>query len=164
MAGTDRAEALRRLAELGVKTDPAAVAPEAAKVERTGDEVEAGGDTPRILVKPASLTYRQGGELRYAFAEVGDTVLLNARQAKRLDSLGVTVEVDATDDELEAAADGEVTDEALRTMSAADLVAHVAQNPGDRERVRELELERDQQRVTVLKATAGEDDDEELDD
>lgn len=159
---TDRAEALRRLAELGVKTDPGASTDEAS-VTRSGDEVYAGGDVARLLVKDAHLTYREGGDLVSAFASPGDTILITAEQAKRLDGLGVTVEADASDEDLEAAADGEVTDEALRTMSAADLVAYVAQNPEERDRVRALELEREQQRVTVLKATAAEDD-EELDD
>lgn len=164
---TDRAEALRRLAELGVKADPTATRQEPAAVERSGDVVEAGGDTERILVRSANLTYREGGELRHAFAEPGDTVLLTAKQAKRLDALGVTVEPSASDEELEAAAseDGTVTDEQLRTMSAADLIAHVAQNPDDRDRVRTIELERDEdkRRKTVLEATSTDEDDEELD-
>lgn len=159
---SDRAEALRRLAELGVKGDQSPEAP--ATVARTGAEVEAGGDVPRILVQPANLTYRTGDVFHYPAAQVGDTVLLTAEQAKRLDGLGVTVDVDATPEDLEEAAAGETTDEQLRVMSAADLVAYVAQNPEERDRVRALELERDAQRVTVLKATAGEDDDEDLDD
>lgn len=164
--GADRAEALRRLAELGVKTDAADTAPVPA-VKPTGAEVPAGGDVPRILVQSANLTYREGGDLRYPVAQVGDTVLLTAAQAKRLDGLGVTVSVDATPEALEEATNGETTDEQLATMSAADLVAYVAQNPEERGRVHALELEREAQRVTVLKATApedGDDPDEELDD
>ena len=168
---TDRSEALRRLAELGVKADPSATRQEPAPVERSGEEVYAGGETSRVLVRSANLTYREGGELRYADASVGDTVLLTAKQAKRLDGMGVTVEATASDEEVKAAAseDGTVTDEQLRTMGAAELIAHVTQHPDDRDRVRTLELERDEdkRRVTVLKASAdpdADDPDEELDD
>lgn len=169
MATSDRAAALARLAELGAKPELGVKADE-PEVKRTGDEVYAGGDEARVLVRDAHLTYREGTELLHAFASVGDTVLLTKAQAKRLDGLGVTVPVDADDDELKAAAsdDGVVTDEQLAAMSAADLIAHVGQHPDDRERVRKLELERDEdkRRTTVLKATAdpdGDDPDEELD-
>lgn len=160
MAQTDRSAALARLAELGAKPELGVTADEPA-VKRTGDEVYAGGDEARILVRDAHLTYREGGDLLHAFANPGDTVLLTKTQAKRLDELGVTVEPDASDEELEAASsdDGKATDEQLRAMSAAELVAHVGQNPDDRERVNALELERDEdkRRSTVLKATTVED-------
>ena len=163
MADNSRADALRRLAELGAPT--AASSPEAPKVKATGDEVEAGGDVRRLLVRPAHLTYRdKGGTLLHAFPQVGDVILVTAAQAKRLDSLGVTVEEDATDEEVEAAVEGEVTDEQLRAMSAADAVAHVNQHPEHKARVRELELERDTPRVTVLKATEDEDGEDPEDD
>ena len=162
---SDRAEALRRLAELGVKAETGGTVLE-AEVTRSGEEVYAGGDVARLLVKDAHLTYREGGDLVHAWAVPGDTILVTVAQAKRLDGLGVTVEPDASDDEVEAALDGEVTDEQLRTMSAADLIAHVGQNPDDRDRVRTIELERDEdkRRKTVLEATSSDDDDEELDD
>jgi hypothetical protein len=169
MATSDRAAALARLAELGAKTELGAKADE-VEVKRTGEEVYAGGDEARVLVREAHLTYREGTDLLHAFASVGDTVLLTKAQAKRLDGLGVTVPVTADDEEVKAAAsdDGVVTDEQLGAMSAADLIAHVGQNPDDRDRVRRLELERDEdkRRSTVLKATQGEDEDdpdEELD-
>lgn len=165
MADSSRAAALAALRDLGVK-DTGANTVEEPKVERSGNEVPAGGDVARLLVKPAHLTYRQDGELRYPEAGVGDVVLLTAAAAKRLDELGATVDPDATEEEVEAATDGEVTDEQLRAMSAGDLVAHVGQHPEHKGRVRDLELERDadKQRVTVLKATeASDDEDEELD-
>ena len=163
MADNSRADALRRLAELGAPT-AASDTGEAAKVTRTGNEVEAGGDVRRVLIAPAHLTYRKGGDLLYAVAEVGDTILVTAEQAKRLDSLGVTVEEGATDEEVEAAVEGEVTDEQLRAMSAAEAVAHVNQHPEHKGRVRDLELERDTPRVTVLKATEDEDGEDPEDD
>lgn len=158
---TSRAAALARLAELGAKPELGVKADE-VKVERSGDEVYAGGDEARILVRPAHLTYREGTDLLHAFASVGDTVLLTKAQAKRLDDLGVTASVDAEDEELEAVAEGGiVTDDQLKAMTAAELVAHVAQTPEEKGRVRALELERDEdkRRATVLKATAPEDED-----
>lgn len=161
MATSDRVAALARLAELGAKPELGVKADE-AKVERTGDEVYAGGDEARVLVREAHLTYREDRDLVHAFASVGDTVLLTKAQAKRLDDLGVTASVDAKDEELEAVAEGGiVTDDQLKAMTAAELVAHVAQTPEEKGRVRALELERaeDKRRATVLKATAPEDED-----
>lgn len=155
MATPDRAEALRRLAELGA-SGATSVAADTPTVERTGNEdVYAGGDNRRLLVRRAHLSYMDKGVRHYPEAGPGDVVLLDDRQAKRLDALGVTVDPDASDEEVEDAAAGEVTDEQLRAMSAAELVAHVGQHPDHRERVRALEEERDEdkRRKTVLEAT-----------
>lgn len=191
MASIDRSEALARLAALGVTNDITDVTP-STTLELTGDEVYAGGDEVRVLVQKAHLTYREekGGELLYADAKVGDTVLLDKVQAKRLDELGATVsktqarkaakaptpvEVPAVpegsdsdtqpDGNPPAAASSGKTDEELRAMSAADLVAHVNQHNDDKVRVRSLEGQRPSPRPTVMKATApdGDDPDEELD-
>ena len=163
MADTSsRAEALAKLQALGVKPDLNEAPHVEERVTRSGAEVYAGGDEARILVREAHLTYREGTDLLHAFASVGDTVLLTKAQAERLDGLGVTASVDAEDEELEAVAEGGiVTDDQLRAMTAADLIAHVAQNPEEKGRVRALELERDEdkRRATVLKATAPEDED-----
>jgi hypothetical protein len=170
-----RAEALRKLAELGVKADPSAVASaEDVKVERTGEEVYAGGDVARVLISPAHLTYRdERNELLHAFAVVGDTVLLTEKQAKRLDGLMVTEKPGAKKAAKKTAAatppPAGKTDEELEAMTAAELVAHVNQNGEDKVRVRALEGKRTDPRRTVLKATAPEgaddedDEDEELD-
>ena len=154
MANPDRAEALRRLAELGANGAIAAAAPEPT-VERTENEVYAGGNERRLLVNRAHLSYMDKGVRHYPEANPGDVVLVSAAQAKRLDALGVTADPDASDEDLEAAASGEVTDDQLRAMNAADLVAHVGQHPEDRDRVRALEEERDEykRRNTVLEAT-----------
>lgn len=45
-----------------------------------------------------------------------------------------------------------VTDEELAAMSAADVVAHLNQNPGDVDRVEAIEAERNTPRSTVTKA------------
>ena len=171
-----RAEALARLAELGVKADPTATASAEVKVAVSDSEpVYAGGDVERVLVGPAHLTYREekGGALLHAFAEVGDTVLLTDAQAKRLDGLKVTVtkaqarklaSAPAPAAQAAAPATSTKTDEELEAMSAAELVAHVNQHQGDKVRVRGLEGKRDEPRKTVLKATApegSEDDDDE---
>lgn len=175
---TTRAAALAALANLGVKADPT-VATETAAPALTmtdNDAVYAGGDVERVLIGPAHLTYREekGGDLLHAFAEVGDTVLLTEAQAKRLDGLKVTVtkakaaKLAKAPAEPAPAPDAATskTDAELEAMTAADLVAHVNQNAGDKVRVRALEGKRDEPRKTVLKATApdGDDADEELDD
>jgi hypothetical protein len=178
MQDSTRAAALAKLAELGVKADPTATSPAEVTVTVSDKEpVYAGGDVERVLVSPAHLTYREekGGQLLHAFAEVGDTVLLTSAQAKRLDGLEVTVtkaqakklgEAPAAPAPAAAPDASTTTDEDLQAMSAAELVAHVNQHPGDRVRVRALEGQRDEPRVTVLRATApdGDDEDEELDD
>lgn len=175
MADTSRAAALAKLAELGVKADPAALAAESAPVKGTGEEVYAGGDVKRVLIGPAHLTYRdERNELLHAFAELGDTVLLTEKQAKRLDGIGATAtEADAAKlakapatPAPTGAEPSSKTDEELEAMNAAELVAHVNQHAGDKVRVRGLEGKRDEPRKTVLKATAPEgadDEDEELD-
>lgn len=154
MATNDRAEALAALRVLGAGGAISNAEPE-VKVERTGDEVYAGGDTARLLIRPVHLSYVRDGVRHYPQAQPGDTVLLTEAQAKRLDSLGATVDPDTSDEDVDAALDGEVTDEQLATMGAAELVAYVGQHPEEAERVRTLELERpeDKQRKTVLKAT-----------
>lgn len=92
MDATARAEALAQLAALGVTND-LTTATDEPKLALTGDEVYAGGDVVRVLIRPAHLPYREekGGELNYAEAKVGDTVLLDEAQAKRLDGLGATM-------------------------------------------------------------------------
>lgn len=161
MVDNARAEALRQLAALGVKADPTAVAQEATAPTRTGEEVYAGGEVARILIRDAHLTYKEGTELLHAFAVPGDTVLLTAKQAKRLDDLEVTQDPDA---EPEVAAEEPTvigtTDEELEAMTAPQAIAHVNQHPEDRVRMRALEGKRDNPRVTVLKATAPEGEDE----
>lgn len=184
---TARAEALAQLAALGVTNDLTETVVE-PKLELTGDEVYAGGDVARILIRPAHLTYREGTppELLYAEAKVGDTVLLDKAQAKRLDELGATttkakaskapapVEVpsvpehqlgeDVTDGTPDTpAAPSSVTDEELGAMKAGELIAHVNQHNGDKARVYALELARPEPRSTVLKASSPHDPDEELD-
>lgn len=170
-----RAEALRKLAELGVKADPSAVASaDEVKVERTGEEVYAGGDVARVLISPAHLTYRdERNTLLHAFAEVGDTVLLTEATAKRLDGLNATEKPGAKKAAPAPAAtpaDAPKTDEELEAMNVGDLVAYVNQHPEERVRVRALEGKREPARKTILKATAPidadgnvDDEDEELD-
>ena len=149
----ERAAALTALAATDSGVAQAAPAP----ITRTGREVEAGGDVPRLLVRSAStLGYgRKDGTYVRAEAIPGDVVLLSAAQAARLDALGVTVDPDADLEEVDELLGDEdaVTDEQLGQMNAADLVAHIAQNPEDRQRVRDLEEARDKPRKTVLEAT-----------
>lgn len=154
MAQNDRAAALARLAELGAAGAMTGAAEEPA-ITRTENEVYAGGDVARLLVRNVHLSYTDKGARHYPEAKPGDVVLLDAKAAKRLDALGATVSPDADEEDLEELAEGGVTDEQLAAMSAADLIAHVVQNPDDRDRVRTLELARDEdkRRTTVLKAT-----------
>lgn len=127
----------------------------AQPVEPTGRDVYAGGDVRRLLIGPAHLVWPEGGTLHYATdVEVGDTVLVSAQQAARLDRIGVTVDetTDLTRTALEKAA-GLATDEQLAAMRAPELVAYVAQHPDERTRVRDLEEQRPAPRKTVLTAT-----------
>jgi len=188
----DRSEALARLAALGVTNDVTDVTPTEQGPELTGDKVYAGGDTARVLVKPAHLVYYDK-ELRDIIrpeAKVGDTVTLSDAEAKRLDELGATmtpakakaaakeatpVEVPAVPEGSDSdaqptgnppaatAATSDKSDEELGAMKAEELVAHVNQFEGDKARVRTLEQQRPQPRSTVLKATSNDDPDEDLD-
>lgn len=154
MTSPDRAAALAALVANGARTGESMAADD-VQLERTGAEVKAGGDVPRLLVRDnVTLSYVEGGLLRYAEAGAGDTILVSATQARRLDELGVTVDVDAdleaVEDELEG---GLATDAQLERMAAADLIAYVTQHPDERDRVRALESERKRPRATVLTAT-----------
>lgn len=153
MTSPDRAAALAALVANGARTGESLG--DSPELERTGNEVKAGGDTARLLVRDGvALSYVEGGILRYAQAGAGDVILVSAKQARRLDELGVTVDpdsdLDAVEDTLE---DGRKTDEQLEAMTAPELVAHVAQHPDERERVRVLEEARRNPRKTVLTAT-----------
>lgn len=150
---SDRAAALARLAELGAAG--AATPHEEPTVTRTGAEVYAGGDEARLLIRSANLSYRKKSGRQYVEATVGDVVLLDAAQAKRLDALGVTVAPDTDDAKVDAALSPDVTDEDLLAMHAAELVAHVGQHPDQADRIRDLELARPEEnrRKTVLAAT-----------
>jgi hypothetical protein len=125
-------------------------------VQRTGVTVEAGGDVERVLIAVANLTYRSGEYLYRAAAEVGDLVLVTQDQADRLDKLGATVdpakldELDADVQRIDATLDSALatapapgvtlkTDEELKALKAAELVAYVGQHPDERARVRTLE-------------------------
>lgn len=159
-AATD-SERLAALAALAIGQEPAPSSPAPALIVRTGREVYAGGDVRRLLVAPASLTYREAGRLLHADAAPGDVVLVEQSQADRLDDLGATADPDATEQELaEVKADAALpTDDVLRAMNAGELVAYVTQHPEERARVRELEEQRTGSgkgrgpRATVLAAT-----------
>lgn len=186
---TDRSEALARLAALGVTNDVTDVPLVEQGPEPTGDEVYAGGDTARILIKAAHLAYydKELRDLVRPEAKVGDTVLLSDVEAKRLDGLGATMTkakakaaAKPTPVEVPSVPEGDPsagqpdgtpattsvaagtsgkTDEELAAMGAEELVAHVNQHQGDKVRVRALEGQRPKPRSTVLKATAPEGDD-----
>lgn len=157
-SSTERAAALAALLIGAVAGGEAGAAPQ---LERTGREVEAGGDIPRLLVRPAfTLGYRLAdGSYQRAGAVPGDVVLLSRSEADRLDGLGVTVEADANlGDVAEEVAAGLWTDEQIKAGKVTDLVAYVAQHPAERERVRAIEEARQGTngkgpRSTVLTAT-----------
>lgn len=153
---TDRAAAIARLTELGAKT--AASADAEAPVTRTGNEIEAGGEEARLLIRPAHLSFATKDGRQYVDANVGDVVLLSKDEAKRLDAIGATVDPDTSDEEVAASTStpGEETDEELGKMSAADLIAWLGQHGEHRERVQALELAKPEakQRSTVLEASA----------
>lgn len=153
------AERAAALAALAIGQEPAPTPAPARAAVPTGREVYAGGDVRRRLIGAAALTYRSApnAPLEHADAEPGDTILVTRQQAERLDGLGVTVDDDAP---VEAATvTPAASDDALRTMTAEQLVAHVTQNPDDRPRVRALELARTGKgkgrgpRATILAAT-----------
>lgn len=172
----DRAAAIHALlaGNLAGQEDPAPV------ITRTGVTVEAGGDVERVLIAVANLTYRSGEFLYRAAAEVGDTILVTEAQAQRLDLLGATIDPNAVDEVSEAAERIDAgleaakaatnvtpppgatlkTDDELKALKAADLVAYVGQYPDERARVRVLEEARGPstpsgkgQRSTVMNAT-----------
>ena len=157
MSTNDRAEALARLAALGVTNDLTASTATAPAVELSGDEVYAGGDVKRVLIKEAHLTWTDNRELMRAETVVGDTVLITEAQAKRLDALGAT----AKPADVKAAAKANASEgDQLESMKAADLVAHVNQHPEDRAKVLELELAKPEaeRRATVVKAAQPDED------
>lgn len=156
MAAPDTAqERAAALAALTLGIDQGEGGDAAPALERTGREVYAGGDEPRLLVKRAStLGYPTAAGYQRAEAIPGDVVLLTKAQARRLDELGATVAVDADLDEVTDQQAGDLfTDEQIAAGTAAELVAYVAQHPAERERVRTIEEQRDNPRVTVLAAT-----------
>lgn len=93
MSTMDRAEALARLAALGVTNDVTDVTPTEQGPELTGEEVYAGGDVARVLIRPAHLVYydKELRDLVRPEAKIGDTVLLTDVEAKRLDEAGATM-------------------------------------------------------------------------
>lgn len=190
MSSMDRAEALARLAALGVTNDVTSVTEQEQGPALTGDEVYAGGDVKRVLVKAAHLVYydKDLRDLVRPEAVIGDTVTLTDAEAKRLDAAGATmtpkdakaattsapVVVPAvpagdpsagqpTGNPAGTVATSTKTDDELGAMNAGELVAHVNQFEGDKARVRSLEQARPKPRETVLKATSNDDPDEVLD-
>lgn len=162
--GPESIEAAQRreaLAALVARSDVSAPEP-VPVVERSGREVDCGGDNRRLLVKRFSaIGYRlPSGVYMRTKAKPGDYVLLLKSEADRLDALGVTVDPDADLVEVaEVQADGLWTDDQITTAKAGELVAYVGQNPDERPRVRDLEEGRKGKgkgsgpRATVLKAT-----------
>lgn len=150
----ERAAALAALA-LGQPAQGEGSAP-APQLERTGDEVYAGGDVPRLLIRPAStLGYPEAGVYVRAEAVPGDVILVTAKQAKRLDALGVTVDPATDDTALDDVIGSDVlTDEQLAALSATEAVAHAAQHPEDRARLLAAELAKrpTKQRASVIAA------------
>lgn len=162
MADTQQ-ERIDALSKFLASTDTGARRTAPARVELTGNVIEAGGDVERILITSAQLTYSAGNPpvMHYPKAGPGDVVLVTARQAERLDSLGVTVESEADLGdvnaalEVEAATGGAWDDERIRAAKAEEVVAYVTQNPDERARVRAIEEERSakKRRKTILDAT-----------
>lgn len=148
----ERAAALAALT-LGIPTEPV----EEVRIGRTGNTLEAGGETERLLIMDApTLSYEKGGIMHRVRAVPGDVVRLTVGEAARLDAAGATVAPDADLGEVEAQLEaGEVTDDQIKAMSRDEVLAFLGQNPDQGERVQTLELERrtKDQRKTVLEAT-----------
>lgn len=154
MTNPDRASALAALVAAGARTGEQTT-PAPPPPARTEAVVYAGGNVERLLIGEANLTYRDDERrLVYANARPGDVILVNEGQAERLDRIGVTVDPDTDPAEVAelTATGGPATDAELEAMRAAELVAYVAQNPTERDRVRELEEARSRPRATVLAA------------
>lgn len=170
----DRAAALAHL--LAGTTPGVEVAAPAPKIVPTGREVYAGGTIARVLLTNANLIYLTDDvppAQQRADAHPFDTVLLDKAQADRLDKLGVVIDPAKLEEANAEVAkvpapdpakpptglppvSGELlTDDAIRTGKAEDLVAYVGQHPEQRARVRALEEERveSKRRSSVLNAT-----------